>query len=389
ASLSLQAQELLYKPRVLPYPAGVPNLQVGLRHLPDGVWWLPSYRAGGRFQSGDAFTLGPLLRGYRLTDPDGGTTRFVVWSPHGAQTQAAFPFAKDSPAVITDAAGVPLKVEKKKDAWTVPVGADPIIISHVAMVPLPADAADAADKEAARLIMLAKEQGLSVEIYQDRLFQIRNSIPSTVQDADLRYNQFARLVGDLTQTLQPYVWIEAESASSYTFDSPVSDSEASGGSYLSLDTDRVAPSSTGDTEGGYRAEYKFSVNATGSYALWIASSPTTDSSPFTYTIDAGGANPVEDVTTEGSLYAGKFVWSQLGQATLGRGPHTLTITVTGRRPRDKRYALSLDAFCLSRVPFHPNGIQQPAIELLPPPVELDKKGKPIKTKEKTDTDTSQ
>lgn len=390
ASLSFQAQELLYKPRVLPYPAGVSNLQVGLRRLSDGVWWLPSYRVGESFQSGDSFTLGPLLHGYKLTDPDGGPTRFVVWSPHGAQTQASFPFAKDSPAVITDAAGVPVKVEKKKGTWTVPLSADPIIISHVATVPLPVDAADAADKEATRLIKLAKDEGLSIELYQDRLFQIRNSIPTTVQDADLRYNAFARLVDDLTQTLQPFVWIEAESASSYTFDSPVSDSEASGGSYLTLDTDRVAPSSTGDAEGGYRAEYKFSVNASGSYALWIAGSPTNDSSPFTYSMDAGGANPVEDVTTEGSLYAGKFVWSRLGNAALSRGPHTLAIRVTGRRPRDKRYVLSVDAFCLSRVPFHPNGIQPPAIELLPPPIELDKKGKPIKEKaNKSDTGSTE
>ncbi len=282
-------------------------------------------------------------------------------------TQASFPFPKDSPAVITDAAGLPLKVEKKKDAWTVPVGADPIVISHVAGVPLPVDAADAADKEATRLLELAKDQGLATDLYQERLFQIRNTIPVTAQDADLRYNAFARVIGSLTQALQPYVWIEAESASSYTFDSLVSDSEASGGSYLALDTDRLPPTSTGDADGGYRADYKFSVNASGSYALWIAGSPLRDSAPFTYTLDDGGANTAEDVETEGGLYAGKFLWSRLGDVTLTRGPHTLTITVTGPRARDNRYALALDAFCLSRVPFHPNGTIQPAIDFLPPP----------------------
>ena len=68
------------------------------------------------------------------------------------------------------------------------------------------------------------------------------------------------------------------------------------------------------------------------------------------------------------MYAGKFLWSHLGDATLSHGRHTLTITVTGPRARDGRYALAIDAFCLSRVPFHPNGTQLPAIELLPPPV---------------------
>ena len=385
-SLSFQAPELAGAPRVLPYPAGVPGLQISLRRLPDGVWWLPSYRAGALFGGGDSLSLGPLLRAYRLTDPDGRLPRFVVWSPHGALTHASFPFVKDSPAVITDAAGFPVKVEKKKGAWTVSVGADPIVISHVGAVPLPEDAAEAADKEAARLIKLAKDQGLPVEIYTERLFQIRNTIPASARDSDLRYNAIARLIGDMTRALQPFVWLEAESASSHTFDSVVSDSEASGGSYLSLDTDRLPPSSTGDVGSGYRAEYKFSVNATGTYTLWMAGSPTRDAAPFTYTLDGGGANPVEDAPNEGGLYGGKFLWSRLGDAPLAHGRHTLTITVTGPRERDSRYALAIDAFCLSRVPFHPNGTQLPAIEVLPPPVVLDKKGKPVKQKEVPDKD---
>ena len=185
--------------------------------------------------------------------------------------------------------------------------------------------------------------------------------------------------------MQPFVWLEGEGTSSQTFDSVVSDSEASGGSYLSLDTDRLPPSSTGDL-GGYRAEYTFSVNTTGPYALWIAASPARDSSPFTYTLDGGGSNSVESVPTEGDVYAGKFLWSHFGDASLSHGRHKLTITVTGPRPRDSRYVLAIDAFCLSRVPFHPSGTQLPAIELLPPPVQKDKKGRPIKQKEVPEKD---
>ena len=185
----------------------------------------------------------------------------------------------------------------------------------------------------------------------------------------------------MTRSLQPFVWLEAEGASSNTFDSVVSDSEASGGSYLSLDTDRQAPSSTGDGGAGYRVVYDFSVGATGSYALWVAASPTSESSPFTYTLDGGGANTSEDAQAEGGLYAGRFVWSKLGDASLAHGRHTLTITVTGPRARDGRFALALDAFCLSRVPFRPNGTQLPAIEVLPPPVVKDKKGRPVRAKE--------
>ena len=373
ASVSFEAQDLTETPRVLLYPAGVPNVQASLRRLSNGVWWLPSYRAGELFQPGDAFSLGPLLRGYKLSDPDGRIPRFVVWSPHGAMTQASFPFPKEAHVVITDAAGIPLKVERKKGTWTVPIGADPIVISHVSNIPLPADAADAADKEANRLLALAKTQGIPTQLIQEQLFHARTSIPDVAENADLRYNALAHIIDELTRVLQPYVWIEAESTLSYTFDSLVSDSEASGGSYLALDTDRPPP--TGGGAGDYHADYRFSVNGSGVYAVWAAATPIADSSPFTYALDDGGENVVQDVETEGGPYAGRFTWSHLGDVTLGRGPHTLKITVAGPRARDKRYMLSLDAFCLSRVPFHPSGTQQPAIELLPPPDDPPMKGK--------------
>ena len=388
AAVSFEARDLTSQPRILPYPAGIAGLGASVRHLPDGVWWLPSYRAGAMFQSGDSFTLGPELRGYKLNDPDGTLPRFVVWSPHGGVSQASFPFPKDSPVQITNDAGAPLKVDKKKGEWVVPVGPDPIILSHISQVPLPSDAADAADAEATRLLKLAKQQGLPTELYEQSLFSIRNSIPTTPQDSALRYNAFARFINTISQVLQPFVWIEGESASSYTFDSLVSDSEASGGSYLSLDTDRPPPSSTGDSGSGYSAVYQFSVNAAGSYEVWGATSPLPASSPFTYTIDDGGENTSEDARPEGDVYAGKFIWNQLGSVSLARGRHTLTINVTRPRRVSGRYVLAVDTFCLSRVPFHPNGIQVPAIELLPPPVERDKHGKPIQKKPKDDNAAS-
>lgn len=378
AALSFEAVDLNTRPRALAYPADINGLQAEVRRLGNGVWWLPSYRAAAMFGAGSAFTLGPLLRGYRLIDPDGGPTRFVVWSPHGAMTQARLPFPKDAKPLITDARGIPLRTEYKKGAWTVPVGADPILISRVASIPLPLDAAEAADKEAMRLLKLAKDQGLAVDLMQERLFYAQKTLEDTTENADLRYNTLARAIAEISYALQPYVWIEGENATSYTFDSLISDSEASSGSYLSLDTARQPSSSGTDTEGGYHAEYKFSVNAPNPYAVWIASTPTRNASPFTWQIDNGGENEVLDVTAEGGVYAGKFEWSHLGDATLSRGPHTLTITVTGPRAGDHRYVLAVDALCLSRIPFHPDGATMPAIEFQPPPVEKDKNGNPKK-----------
>ena len=376
AALSFQARDLTDRPRILPYPAGV-GVGASLKRLPDGVWWLPSYRAGALFDGGDAFTLGPLLRGYKLNDPDGGLSRFVVWSPHGGLSQASFPFPKDAPVQITDAAGLPVKTDKKKNEWTVPVGPDPLIFTHLAGVPLPTDAADAADVEAVRLLKMAKQQGLPTDFFEQQLFQIRNSIPTTAQASDLRYNAFARFIGNISSALQPFVWLEGESASSYTFDSLVSDSEASGGSYLALDTDRPPPVAAGEGGTGYEAVYQFTVGTAGSYDFWTATSPLNQSSPFTYTLDDGGANTAFDARPEGGVYAGKFIWNQLGTVSLARGRHTLTLSVTGPRRSDGRYALSVDALCLSRVPFHPDGTEVPAIDFLPPPVLRDKKGKII------------
>ena len=82
-------------------------------------------------------------------------------------------------------------------------------------------------------------------------------------------------------------------------------------------------------------------------------------------MDDGAPSTTRDAPTEGGAYAGKFVWSGLGDATLTRGPHTLTIAVTGRRAQDKRYALALDAFCLTRAPFHPDGPRQPPLDIPP------------------------
>ena len=369
SALSFEAADLNTRPLTLAYPAGVNDLQAETRQLSNGVWWLPSYRVGAIFGAGGAFTLGPMLRGYRLVDPDGGPTRFVIWSPRGAMTQARLPFAKTAKPFVTDARGVPLIVEHKKGTFYVPVGADPIVISNVASIPLPLDAAEAAEKEALRLLKLAKEQGLSIDLMQERLFYAQKILEDTPENSDLRYNTLARAIGEISYALQPFVWIEGENASTHTFDSIASDSESSGGSYLSLDTIRQPPSSGTDTKSSYHADYKFSVNTANPFAVWIASSPTLSSSPFTWRIDNGGENEVQDVETEGGVYAGKFIWSHLGDATLTRGPHTLTITVTGPRPRDNRYVLSVDALCLSRVPFHPDGATPPAIEFLPPPPE--------------------
>ena len=128
---------------------------------------------------------------------------------------------------------------------------------------------------------------------------------------------------------------------------------------------------------GYYAVYKFRLNAPGHYTLWVAGSPPGDpgTSPYTYQLDDGDPSPTRDAPSEGGAYAGKFVWSSLGHADLKSGTHTLTIAVTARRPLDKRYVLSLDVFCLTRAPFHPDGPRPPPLEVPPDIAAAADKGK--------------
>ena len=217
----------------------------------------------------------------------------MIWSPNGGLTQARFPFPKDSPAVITDAAGAPLEIKKKGDVWTVPLSASPIVISRVSSVPLPVDAAEAADKEAIRLIKVAKEQGLNVDLFQQREFQAKNTIPDTAQNADIRYNMLARLVGSLAAALQPYLWIEGNrhrrirSIRWFRTRKPPA-------ARICLWTRTVSRPRAASQEAAIQAEWKFQVSAAGTYSLWTSTTPLPDAAPFTYTLDDGGANVAQN-----------------------------------------------------------------------------------------------
>ncbi len=372
AGIQLQASSLAEdRPRVLWYPAEA-GLDIGARHLRDGAWWLPGFRAG------DAVPLGPNLQGYVLPDPDGRLPIYVVWSPGGLVSSARFAFEKADTPIITDASGTVLKVAKKGVVWTLPVGPDPILIHHARSLPLPLDAADASEAEAKRLMALADDAGIATQRLKDQLYYALNSIPETPASVDARYGLLGHVIAALTEALRPYTWVEGESAAAYTFDSVTPDPSASGGAFLSLDTPFDPPSSPSVTGDPYHADYKFSVSTAGRYAVWMAGSVpgARDASPFTFSLDGDVPSDSRGALTEGERYGPGFVWSHLGDADLSRGPHTLTLTVTGRRLMDDHYALSVDALCVTRAPFHPNGPHPPPIDALPPPSPTpDKKGK--------------
>lgn len=352
------------KPRILWYPAGA-NLGLGVRQLSDGVWWLPSYQPGERVM------LGPTMQGYTLPDQDGRLPTYVVWSPDGTAHTARFAFPKDSQPLITDAAGAMLKFDKKGDTWTIPIGAEPTLIRRVRGLPLPLDAADAAAREAKRLLGLAESQGINIQKYKDQIFYALYSIPDEPGNTDIRFSLLSRVIISLTDVLRPFAWIEGEGANKTTFDALVPDPQSSGGSYLSVDTAQEPPLAAAGEQGGYRADYSFTVTAPGRYTLWMAGSPLggRDVSPFAYSVDDGLRTEVRGAPAVGGTYAGKFTWSSLGDVTLSRGgQHTLSLVILGHRPADDHYTLAVDVLCLDRAPFHPDGTRPPLIDVpLPPP----------------------
>ena len=372
ATLQASARELAaQRPQILWYPQDVAGPDVGVRLLPGDVWWLPTYRPGQGLQ------LGPSLLGYSLPDPLDGLPVNVLWSLDGAVTTARFDLGKAAAPIITSATGVLLSTPHRDGVWTIPVGAVPTVVRGIPSLPLSLDAPATAERQARRLIALADSEKLSVDTLSYSLFHALNTTHDTPEDASTRYASLQSVVKALTEALRPYLWEEGEAASPNTFDSLTPDPEASGGAYLSLDTDQDPPPPGPDTEGGYRAVYTFSINAPGSYTFWMAGTPpgTPAASAFTWQLDDGAASDARDAPSEGNAYAGKFVWSDLGDAPLTRGKHTLTIVVTGRRPQDRRYALDIDAFCISRVPFHPDGPRQPPIEIPPDVADTAHKGK--------------
>ena len=347
---------------ILWYPAGADQIVARPRHFADGVWWLPTFRVG----SGFAVGLETVIQGYQIPSPDGLISPWALWTGQSTPREVRFPFNQIAPPVVTDARGVPIKIKGKDGTWALPLGSEPILVSGVKDIPRPPEIVEEAALEAARLIKVAKAQHIATQPYEESLFYANNTLEKMGSD-DLRYPPLTRLIGQLTEALRPYAWIEGESSSDFSFDSLIPSKDASGGSYLSLDTDRDPQHASG-SESGYHAVYNFSVNASGRYTIWLAGSPLDSgaASPFAYVVDTAAPQDARGIPAAGPSYGDGFVWTNLGDVTLDAKRHMLTINVTERAKTSNRYRLDIDALCLSRVDFHPDGLARPPIDQTTP-----------------------
>jgi hypothetical protein len=353
------------KPGTIFYPLNLSLPNMGVQRLTENVWWLPT------FQSGYMLDLGSKLAGYGISNSANIPT-FVVWSPTGQPLETRFKFPKGTNLEVRNVNGDPIAPATKKGATAVTFISDPYLLSGAASLPLPEGAAEAELAEATRLAGAGADVKIPMEAYMQRLYYIKNTL---LRKSDIdpmpAYQMVREILGQIKHVLVPYVWIEGEGASLQNFESVVASPDASGRSFLWLDTNRDP---AGGTSATYRAMYRTSVNAPGEYSIWAAIAPgppgSASTSPILLRVDD---QPPMDVTRPlvagkpyGSLpfpnapTGGAFIWCNLGSAQLTSGQHRVTITIAGRAGGTNRYTLGIDALVLSRTPFKPDGAQRPA-----------------------------
>ena len=336
---------------ILWYPKEAAAEGVTSRQLKSGAWWLPSYRDGQVYQ------LGPYLKAYSATASDNQTPTYVVWSPNGDAGNVTFDFGKEKP-IFLDGAGLPFVPKHKKELWTVNVSEDPIQISNVSTLALPTNVIELTITRIQDLLKDAARQKIPTETFVNQLFYAENHFDDKPSDLPIKYDLLRNIVRNLEATISPYVWIEGEAAKPTNFTSISNNPIASNGATLTLDTD-AEPDVSAD---GYYAQYSFGTNSAGRYELWLAGTPLDGqkNSPLIYRVNE--SVPSEVTGQEGvSPYGGKFIWTKLGMVDLKLGQNVLTFRIARRAKSDNRYRMTIDAVCLSRVPFAPAGTQRPVI----------------------------
>ena len=357
------------RPITLPYPACAAGLVSEGRIGGGSVWWVPSLSAGKSLEFGTSYA------GYMIAMPEGDTT--VLWSLAGARETRLYVADPRGVQVLTaDMRPIETKVNLKKRTVTFVIDKNPVVIRGAGEDLLPLEAVDDCLQQLHALMLEAESGKIPVH-------EARNSFESALRS--MKNNQprlaFMSAVDGLNKAgaaLQPYSWIEAESAQTHTFSESIQDGAASAGGFLSLNTETSPPGA------GYAAEFRFSVPRDDVYMVWAAATPSnSEASPFYWTIDADEPQTsAQAVPVGGSYLHDRLVWLRLGRARLRKGEHILTLRVTDRATPNGRFHLALDSLMVTRYPFTPSGITKPPLALLtgkPIPLpDLSKRARPSK-----------
>jgi hypothetical protein len=355
ATLAGDRELAAYLPKTCFFPALLPN-SGRIARLPNGVWWLPS-SSPARY-----LRLGDKMAGYLIQEPFGTDhpevrSGVILWSPVGAQ-QATFSADQDSTFVILDSLGKPVKVKPKHGKFTLNLTESPLVAVGFKQDDLdlvfPMEATTSLIAEFDAMLKEAEAQKVDTsaarQLYNDAKAMLQPSSAAQV------YQLVSRSVAALRSLLSPYQWIEGERPVEHNWDGSLFQDGASEGRYLQLDRQRPA------TGGVYQARYVVNIQKEATYQLWIAGRAPGQPgvSPLRWKMDSDPPVTLEQVEPVGGEYAPGFTWYTIGQVTLQKGRHVLTLEVPERAGGETgRYVFGIDALVLARAPFRPHGIERP------------------------------
>ena len=367
ANFSVSADDLAdFLPNILYYPTNLNLPSTFIQQFDDGTWWLPSDHIG------ESIDIGRGLQCYSLAQPKLGSP-LVLWSPDGTVKTAEFELPKNTKIVSTTPAGNIVTISLNKRVYTLQTSSTPLLVRGVATLPLVSNATILELAEAQRLIDEGTSQKIPMDVDQQRLYYIKNEVmeQDSATSEKIAYPLVVSLTQDMENELNPNAWVEGEDASQQSFGTVVASHSTSGGAFLWQDT--ANPPST---DAPYEATYTLNVGAPGDYTVWAAIAPgppgTGTTSPLSFSLDSGTQYDVGQAESQGMPYgsvldaatatkSGSFCWYRLGVLTLTSGPHAINFFLTGPAPTTHRFTMGIDAICLSRGSFHPDGPNKPLV----------------------------
>ena len=312
------------------------------RALQDGSWWLPADREYVLYDFAGAG------QGYSLSEPEGPV--FYLWNPSGPRQ-----IKLKIPKQATLAGAPPLtwlpkeRGVRTKDTLTLTIGPEPLRLYNFSSLPLPQEAFPELMARAETLlaaILKRKFNEGTLYTIELRNLKARYKAELTTQ-AYQALSDLKNLVDRMSALTRPYLWVEAEQVSGYTFDMVEERPGASGGRVL-MSTNRPpdAPPAV--------ATFSVSINSENSLRLFIAATP---GSSFRVLLDGqpfGGSDAPLPRATGEPFALGTLVWYDCGAVVMPRGLHQLEVRGEG--------ALVLDALLLAPPGIVPNGSQPPPFQ---------------------------
>jgi hypothetical protein len=217
-------------PTALFYPRGL--LAASLRPLEGGGWWLPTDRPGV------VYDFGSTGRAYSMADKDDSVV-YYLWNPAGKRTiHIKIPKASRAPDASNIRWSVAANGSVRNGVLTLTIGPDPVRLENFPAIPVPTEAFGEVCDEAKKLIAAMKTQ----KQYDAGRYEIQLTSIKARYNADsplLSIAEALRLIEEVRGYLRPYLWVEAEEATSHSFDQADEQTGASGSIVLRVESRAV------------------------------------------------------------------------------------------------------------------------------------------------------